>query len=262
MFENRILLNILKFNVRSVMYFKLLNKDECHNGLQYKTGLNTLKPDEQFNPSGNCEAGGIYFASADIFEFLNFSYVYVREVTLPKDAKIYKNPGKPEKWKSDKVILGRKHRLDNVKIIQWMLDNGAKVTDYALECASRNGYYKVVKLLIENGAKATDLALEWTSGYGHYEVVKLLLDNGATPTNYALECASRNGYYKVVKLLIENGAKATDRALEYASENGHYEVVKLLLENGAKATDRALEWASENGQYKTVKLLEKHMKAN
>ena len=133
------------------MYFKLLNKKECHDGLQYKTGLNTLKPGEKFNPSGDCKPGGIYFAAEDIFEFLGLdNYIYVREVTLPADAQFYKNPGEPVKWKADKVILGRKRRLDNPKTIQWMLDNGAKITNWALKLASDNSHTKIVKLLLKH----------------------------------------------------------------------------------------------------------------
>ena len=164
--------------------------------------MNTLKPDEKFNPSGNCKPGGIYFAAEDIFEFLNINdYVYVREVTLPADAQIYKNPGNPEKWKADKVILGRKRKLDDVKTIQWMLDNGARVNGWALEWASRNGYTEIVKLFIKNGAKATSWALAYASRNGHYEFVKLLLENGAKVTDTALTWASRNGHTKVVELL-------------------------------------------------------------
>ena len=71
-------------------YYKILNKDERHYSLQYKTGLNVdPKP---FNPNGNCEPGGIYFSREDILAFLGYG-PWIRKVTLPKDALVYENPG-------------------------------------------------------------------------------------------------------------------------------------------------------------------------
>jgi len=70
----------------SMNYYKILSKDEYHYDLQYKTGLNVdPKP---FNPSGNCEPGGIYFSREDILAFLDYG-PWIRKVTLPKDALVY-----------------------------------------------------------------------------------------------------------------------------------------------------------------------------
>lgn len=128
-------------------YYKILNREENHNGMQYKTGLNVdILP---FNPSGGCEDGGIYFAKEDILAFLNYG-CWIREVTLPDGEEVYENPnGEPKKWKAHRVILGERRKID--------LD--------------------VIKELVESGANIhadNDLALRWARLYGHLEVVEYL----------------------------------------------------------------------------------------
>ena len=71
-----------------------------HHGLIYHEGLN-IDP-LTFNPSGDCEPGGIYFSREDIFAFLNYgSLIY--EVTPV--GEIYENPGEPKKFKAHEVEL-------------------------------------------------------------------------------------------------------------------------------------------------------------
>jgi len=45
-------------------YYKILNNNECHRGLQYKTGLN-IDP-KPFKAYGNCESGGCIFLVKNI----------------------------------------------------------------------------------------------------------------------------------------------------------------------------------------------------
>ena len=187
-------------------YYKLTNKSERHFGMKYNDGLNTDILD--FNPSGNCQPGGIYFAREDIFAFLGDNY-WIRQLTLPDGESIYENPGTPKKWKAHRVILGKRERI-----------TGA-----------------VIKRLITEGADVhacDDYALCWASGNGHTEIVKLLLDSGAdvhADDDYALCCASDTGHTEIVKLLLDSGADVhagDDNALWWASENGHTEIVKLI----------------------------------
>ena len=42
---------------------KLTNETECHNGFQFKTGLN--EDTIPFDPTGECKKGGIYFTDID-----------------------------------------------------------------------------------------------------------------------------------------------------------------------------------------------------
>jgi len=157
-------------------YYKILNKEENHHGFQYKTGLNidTIK----FNPVGSCEEGGLYFSRKDIFAFLDCGSC-LRKVTLPKDAKVYKDPKSPEKWKADKIILGKREKI-TLKVIKRLVKEGADIhanNDLALRLASYNGYLGIVKYLVSKGADIhvfDDYALIWASRNGHLSVVKYL----------------------------------------------------------------------------------------
>src|SRR4030042_1262237 len=95
-------------------YYKITNKEENHYGMQYKTGLNVdILP---FNPSGDCEPGGIYFSREDILAFLDYE-PWIRKVTLPENEEIYENPGILKKWKAHRVILGER-RVITAKVVE------------------------------------------------------------------------------------------------------------------------------------------------
>lgn len=187
-------------------FYKITNEKENHNGLQYKTGLNVdILP---FNPSGDCKLGGIYFAREDILAFLEYG-PWIRKVFIPKGANVYENPGLPEKWKADKVILGEREEI-NLEVIKRLIEEGA------------------------NPKADESYALRWAANNGHLEIVKLLLEAGADPKAFnsdALKCAAENGHLEIVKLLIPvSDPKAFNSfALLWAAMNGHLEIVKLLI---------------------------------
>jgi len=188
----------------AMKYYKILNEKENHRGLQYYDGLNIdILP---FDPSGSCEPGGIYFSRKDILAFIDYG-PWIREVTLPPDAQVYKDHDDIEKWKADKVILGKRRRI-NAEVIQSLLNEGcnAKVEDsFALQWAAYNGHTEIVKLLIPHSdvKSLNSSALRWAARHGHTEIVKLLI-----PLSNVKDCDSE--------------------ALRWASENGHTEIVKLL----------------------------------
>jgi len=89
------------------MYYKILNQEEIHNGLAYHDGLNT--DPLPFNPSGDCEPGGIYFASAEqISRYLDYG-PWIR--TVEPVGEIYNEEGKS---KAHEVILGPRQRIEDV----------------------------------------------------------------------------------------------------------------------------------------------------
>ena len=217
-------------------YYKITNEEEKHNNMQYKDGLNVdILP---FNPKGDCEKGGIYFSREDILAFLNYG-PWIRRVELPKDAKVYENPGEPKKWKSDKVVLGERRRVD-INVVRELIEEGADVRaddDFALRWTAGNGHLEIVKLLVEQGANARakdDYALRWAASNGHLEVVKYLVEQGLSvraKDDYALRWAAAKSHLEVVKYLVEQGANVRaddDRALRMAAGSGHLEVVKFL----------------------------------
>lgn len=62
------------------MYFKILNKDLCHRGFQYKEGLNV--DTNEFDPSPKC-GGGLFFTDGkNIFSFLDYG-TKIADVTVP-----------------------------------------------------------------------------------------------------------------------------------------------------------------------------------
>ena len=217
-------------------YYKILNEEEKHNDMKYKKGLNTnILP---FNPTGDCEAGGIHFASKDILGFLPYGN-YIREVTLPENEEVYENLGSLKAYTAHRVILGRKRKI-TVKVIEELLDEGANIHI------------------------GMNMALRWFSENNNFKIVKLLLDRGANIhacDDYAIILASLNGYYEIVKLLLDRGADIhayNDNAFRFASKNGHLETVKLLLDRGADihaCDDYALRWAFKKSNTGIVKLL-------
>jgi len=242
------------------LYFKITNEKENHNGFQYNDGLNVLK--EKFNddPTASCVAGGFYFTNSEnIFEFLDHG-IYLREITLPTDDPDFKMvQDKNNKWRANKIILGKKYNLNNISTFEFLISNGANIhadSDYAIRWASINGHSEVIQFLISNGADIhanNDFAIRWASIKGHLEVVQHLISKGAdihTDNDYAIRWASKNGHLEIVKFLVSSGANiyANDNcAIKWASGNGHSEVVQFLISKGADIhadNDFAIRWAS------------------
>ena len=68
-------------------------------------------------------------------------------------------------------------------------------------CKETKEYLEIVKYLHENGAPITENAINWASLKGHFEIVKYLHENGAPITEYAINWASYNGHLEIVKYL-------------------------------------------------------------
>jgi ankyrin repeat protein len=185
-------------------FYKILNETENHRGMNYQTGLN-IDP-VPFNPSGNCETGGIYFAREDILAFLGYG-PWLRKVTIPEDARVYENPGKPRKWKADKVILGERERI-NMDVIKRLIEEGVNPDadySYPLQWATRNNHIEIVKLLIplSNPKNYDSLALQWAVEYGYVEIVKLLLPVSDI-TEYVLNDIKYNCDNREIQELFNN----------------------------------------------------------
>ena len=190
----------MKTEIREKKLFKIVNKSG-HNGLIYKEGWN-IDP-LPFNPNGNCEDGGIYFAGSDILAFLDFGES-VYEVTNYSTP--YENPDTPKKYKAHKVELKYIGEWKNVEIMKYLIENGADVharDDYAIRYSAKNGHIEVVKYLIDNGADihaCNDFALRYSAANGHLEVVKYLIENGAD-VQAAIKHSRILGDFKPVRTL-------------------------------------------------------------
>ena len=215
-------------------FFKIVDP-QGHHGLVYHNGYN--EDPLPFNPSGDCEPGGIYFSSRDIFLF----YDYGTELyEVEPVGEIYENPGEPKKYKAHALNMKYVGKIDEVNTIKYLLKNGADIhadDDYALRSCVKKGYLKVVKYLIEQGADIhtrNDSSLRFASEYGRLETVKYLVEQGANihaNDDEALINAALSRNLDVVKYLVEQGANIhvnNDEALRRSVEYDHLEVVKYL----------------------------------
>jgi len=220
-------------------FYKILSENENHYGLQFHTGR--IDDPNEFQEYGICAPGGIYFAPVtSILAFVDYG-PWIREVTIPEDAQMVKDPGNgPEKYRASSVILGKRERWEDPEVLRRLIDEGADVQvdgEYPLRTAARYGHTDTVKVLLEHGADVHALdgeALCWAANNGYTETVKVLLENGAdvhAHDDEALCCAAEYGYTEAVKVLLEHGADVgvwSNYALRYAEENGHTETVELL----------------------------------
>jgi hypothetical protein len=220
-------------------YFKIFNEEDNHKGFQYNDGLNIDSIPFNDDPNKSCVEGGFYFSDGDnICEFLNYGN-YIKEVSLPDDAKIVKDPD-GNKWRADKLFLHERKDLTKLETWEWIISQGINIhadNEYALRRFADNGHIDVVKFLVENGANIhadDDEALRLSASIGHIDVVKFLVENGAdihAIDDWALQLSAENGHIDVVKFLLENGADIharNDYALSLSAENGHTEVAEYL----------------------------------
>ena len=85
-------------------YYKLMRKDEIHNGYQFSSGLH-VDP-VPWNIKSQCSRGGFYFCELkDIPKWIDLypDNDWVRHVTLPPDARVHHESN--GKSKADKIIL-------------------------------------------------------------------------------------------------------------------------------------------------------------
>ena len=112
------------------VFVKLTNQLENHNGYQFQTGLNI--DSIPFNPSGECQPGGIYFCLLEkIHIWLNYNddqMIYARVVTIPDDALVWVER---EKFKADRIILSERQKI--VDLEQW------KDPVFCLEAVKQDG---------------------------------------------------------------------------------------------------------------------------
>ncbi len=93
--------------------YKITNRLEEHYEVTYQTGLMSILPHEQFNPTDKCCKGGLYcFHLAFLFETLHRSCPngihWIRKVTIPDDAQVYIEKGK---YKCSKFIVSERKRF-------------------------------------------------------------------------------------------------------------------------------------------------------
>ena len=189
--------------------YKITNEEEKHRGMQYKDGLNVdVVP---FDPTGDCNSGGIYFAREDILFFLNYG-CWIRKVTIPEGGEVYTNPSYPWKFKAHSVILGPRERItgDVVKrlVAEGACLNGRGDDRSPLRRACNGPYTDSALALIEAGADVNSVSLVTICTYGRVEVLKALIAAGfdvGSQGAYGLRTACENDHNEIIDILMANG---------------------------------------------------------
>ena len=137
-----------------------------------------------------------------------------------------------------------------------------KTKDYALQRASEHGKIKLVKYLVRNGAGVNDDCLSYACANCHLEVVKYIHGLGFDKSrNFARYAASHESGLKIIKFLHEKGIDIhlqNDKAFEIACQFGRLDTVKYLFEHGTNINGSGLQLASECGKFDTVHFLLKN----
>lgn len=140
------------------VFYKIVNKNMSNRGFQYKIGLNKLL--ENFNPSDECDRGGLYFSDLDhifLWTYLYEDDCWICEVRIPSYAKVYKSKVHP-KYKTDYMDVSNplqistfieKNKLELLAVKQnpEMLKYVTKQTpEICIEAVRQNGFaYLYVK---------------------------------------------------------------------------------------------------------------------
>jgi hypothetical protein len=97
-------------------FYKFLYNDFTHNNFTYNVGLNI--DIKEFNPTGECQKGGLYFCEVDKCFIYYSSYgSYLAQIDVPADAKVYIEQ---DKFKADRLIICSITHFDNVSSDFWI----------------------------------------------------------------------------------------------------------------------------------------------
>jgi hypothetical protein len=90
-------------------FYKIIPSCLSSHGFNYQYGLNI--DTNEFNPSGSCNEGGIYFTDGcNVSKYQNYGDVIV-DVTIPDDAQVYIES---DKFKADRIILENFRHLNRL----------------------------------------------------------------------------------------------------------------------------------------------------
>lgn len=192
-------------------------------------------------------------------------------------------------------VLKAAVRRGDIAVLQLLFENGAEIEfqcqdeETALEFTASCGRVEVVQWMLDNGARIQgSAAIQSAAACGHLGIVQLLIEHGLDVNivnpcrgyQTALMSAAYRGYYALVKLLLENGAEVNKTAVT-AEETGvtsgsvGFENVDHIGDAGDETSaggsqavtmpvlwlshiQTALRFACEGGSLDIVKLLVSH----
>ena len=101
---------------KNTKFYRFMNDNLTHYGFTYKIGLN--KDVYPFNPSGECEIGGLYFCDeSTCYLFCTHYGNKVAFIEIPDDARVYIEENK---FKADKIIITDIVDFENMPDSLWI----------------------------------------------------------------------------------------------------------------------------------------------
>jgi ankyrin repeat protein len=207
-------------NFTNQTFYKVTNARECHNGYQYRDGLNILKEPFNDDPKASCCPGGFYFTDVkNVFKYIDYGE-NIRQVTLPlsnPEFKIVQDPSL-DKWRANMLVLGERHSLHDVATYRHLIDASADIN-------------------ADNGN-----VLYWNVRCGNLDVVKYLYSKGANaPAKDMLQiCASSNHSLElvIIRFLLQQNRGVLDNhdlasILEISLYSENHQMSHCLKEYGA-----------------------------
>ncbi len=230
---------------KKLTYYKVTNAVEKHHRLQYKDGLNEILPTEVFSESGSCVSGGIYFTTGPCLkDFLNLG-VFIREVTVPEDARVIVDMNK---FRADKVILGKRTPLTDV---DYYTSIGGVVGQQYIIALARVGATAVIKDCFDNRDAARfgmpAEAVKAAAHAGFPDTMELTASLLGFFPEAALNEIVRDAREYLLDIAIKLGAVITDDTVTTAACAGNTELMKKCVSLGASASHKALLAAVGHG---------------
>jgi hypothetical protein len=212
----------------SKFYCKITNEAEYHHDYLYKDGLNIFPGKFNNDPWDFCGEGGFYFTDLEsIGNYYGYG-VWFREIQLPTDNDfqivIFEN-----KYRADKIILGRKWRLSDINLHQ---KYNLPVNYVLLKIVCRDGRLDTLKYLVKKSGsliKDKDLICEAVRN-GHIDIIDYLYHHGINIDSEIIDIALKYG-----KLNVLEWCKSNKINMAYTKSGlGH---LKLILMDAANRGD-------------------------
>jgi hypothetical protein len=187
--------------------FKITNLLERHQSYQYNDGLNTLNTMDLEPPlelkyltEGKCTKGLYYSDQKNIHNFAEHG-CWIGPVTIPPDAKSEKDLSHDTvKWRTDKMILGKRLPLFSAKTIETLgLSTDLSFFNKGLIFACTTGQMNIAEFCITSGANNFNIGLYYACTNGHNELVDLCIYHGAYEC-FRVKCGNTHDFKESVEL--------------------------------------------------------------
>jgi phage regulator Rha-like protein len=218
-------------------FYKFLNNDYKHHNFTYNLGLNV--DNEQFNPIGECQKGGLYFCELDKCHLYYSGFGnYLARIDVPDNAKVYIET---DKFKADRLIVSTITHFDNVPIEFWI--KLLKYDGFALQFIKEQTE-EICKMAVQQNSNALNYVKKQTE-----EICKMAVQQNSNALNYVKKqteeiCKLAVQQYGLALVYVKNQTKEICKlavqqnglALDYV-KNQTEEICKLAVQQNGLALD-------------------------